>query len=54
MPAYAVDEAAIVGVDIIPSNADMSNGIFRYASVDLVPQTEELIFTGRRPGPVVV
>lgn len=35
--AYAVDERAIVGVDIIPSYADMSNGIFRYASADRVP-----------------
>ncbi|MBA7667683.1 Glycine betaine methyltransferase [subsurface metagenome] len=35
--AYAVDETAIVGVDIIPSYADMSNGIFRYASADRVP-----------------
>ncbi len=35
--AYAVDNAAVVGVDIIPSYADMSTGIFRYASADRMP-----------------
>jgi trimethylamine---corrinoid protein Co-methyltransferase len=35
--AYAVDEDAVVGVDIIPSNADPSCGIFRYASADRMP-----------------
>lgn len=35
--AYSVDEDAVVGVDIIPSNADPSCGIFRYASGDRMP-----------------
>ena len=35
--AYAVDNDATVGVDIIPSNADMSTGMFRYASADRMP-----------------
>lgn len=29
--AYAIDENAVVGVDIIPSYCDMQSGIFRYA-----------------------
>ena len=35
--AYAVDDAAVVGVDIIPSYIDMASGIFRYASADRMP-----------------
>jgi trimethylamine---corrinoid protein Co-methyltransferase len=35
--AYAVDENAVVGVDIIPSNADPTCGAFRYASGDRMP-----------------
>ena len=35
--AYAVADTAVVGVDIIPSYADMSTGIFRYASADRIP-----------------
>jgi trimethylamine--corrinoid protein Co-methyltransferase len=35
--AYAIDENAVVGVDIIPSYCDMSSGIFRYASADRIP-----------------
>ena len=35
--AYAIDEDAVVGVDIIPSYADASNGIYRYASGDRMP-----------------
>jgi trimethylamine--corrinoid protein Co-methyltransferase len=35
--AYAIDEDAVVGVDIIPSNADPSCGAFRYASGDRMP-----------------
>lgn len=35
--AYAIDENAVVGVDIIPSNADPSCGAFRYASGDRMP-----------------
>jgi trimethylamine--corrinoid protein Co-methyltransferase len=35
--AYAIDERAVVGVDIIPSYCDMSSGIFRYASADRIP-----------------
>jgi len=35
--AYAIDEKAVVGVDIIPSYCDMSSGIFRYASADRLP-----------------
>ena len=34
---YAVDENAVVGVDIIPSYCDMQSGIFRYASADRMP-----------------
>lgn len=35
--AYAVDNEATVGVDIIPSYADMANGMYRYASADRMP-----------------
>jgi trimethylamine--corrinoid protein Co-methyltransferase len=35
--AYAVDEHAVVGVDIIPSYCDMRSGLFRYASVERMP-----------------
>ena len=35
--AYAIDEHAVVGVDIIPSCCDMTSGIFRYASADRIP-----------------
>ena len=35
--AYAIDENAVVGVDIIPSNFDMASGIFRYAGADRMP-----------------
>ena len=35
--AYAIDEKAVVGVDIIPSYCDMASGIFRYASADRIP-----------------
>jgi trimethylamine---corrinoid protein Co-methyltransferase len=35
--AYAIDENAVVGVDIIPSYCDMSSGSFRYASADRIP-----------------
>ncbi len=35
--AYAIDENAVVGVDIIPSYCDMSHGIFRYASAERMP-----------------
>jgi trimethylamine---corrinoid protein Co-methyltransferase len=35
--AYAIDDKATVGVDIIPSYCDMSSGIFRYASADRIP-----------------
>jgi len=35
--AYAVNESAVVGVDIILSYADMSSGIFKYASADRLP-----------------
>ena len=35
--AYAVDENAIVGVDIIPSYCDMQSGIFRYSSMERMP-----------------
>jgi trimethylamine--corrinoid protein Co-methyltransferase len=34
---YAIDEDAVVGVDIIPSFADMQTGIFRYASAERIP-----------------
>lgn len=34
---YAIDENAVVGVDIIPSYFDMQSGIFRYASGDRMP-----------------
>jgi trimethylamine--corrinoid protein Co-methyltransferase len=35
--AKAIDENAVVGVDITPSYFDMSHGIFRYASADRMP-----------------
>ncbi len=35
--AYAIDENAVVGVDIIPSYCDMASGLFRYASADRMP-----------------
>jgi trimethylamine---corrinoid protein Co-methyltransferase len=35
--AYAIDEKAVVGVDIIPSYCDMASGLFRYASADRIP-----------------
>jgi trimethylamine--corrinoid protein Co-methyltransferase len=35
--AYAIDEKAVVGVDIIPSYCDMTSGIFRYATADRIP-----------------
>jgi trimethylamine--corrinoid protein Co-methyltransferase len=34
---YAIDPDAVVGVDIIPSFADMSTGIFRYAGAERIP-----------------
>lgn len=34
---YAVDENAVVGVDIIPSYCDMRSGLFRYATADRMP-----------------
>lgn len=34
---YAVDENAVVGVDIIPSYCDMQSGLFRYATADRMP-----------------
>ena len=34
---HAVDEHAVVGVDIIPSYCDMRSGLFRYASPDRMP-----------------
>ncbi len=34
---YAIDENAVVGVDIIPSYVDMQSGLFRYASADRMP-----------------
>ena len=36
---FAIDENAVIGVDIIPSYADMSSGIFRYASADRLPSS---------------
>lgn len=35
--AYAIDENAVVGVDIIPSFCDMKSGLFRYASAERMP-----------------
>ncbi len=35
--AYAIDENAAVGVDIIPSYFDMQSGLFRYASAERMP-----------------
>jgi trimethylamine--corrinoid protein Co-methyltransferase len=35
--AYAIDEHAVVGVDIIPSYCDMTTGAFRYATADRIP-----------------
>lgn len=35
--AYAIDENAVVGVDIIPSFCDMRSGLFRYASAERMP-----------------
>ena len=35
--AYSVDQEAVVGVDIIPSNFDLKYGTFRYASADRIP-----------------
>lgn len=35
--AYAIDEKAVVGVDIIPSYCDMASGLFRYATADRIP-----------------
>jgi len=35
--AYAIDENAVVGVDIIPSYCDMASGLFRYASAERMP-----------------
>jgi len=35
--AHAIDENAIVGVDIIPSFCDMRSGLFRYASAERMP-----------------
>ena len=34
---YAIDENAVVGVDIIPSYCDMQSGLFRYATADRMP-----------------
>jgi trimethylamine--corrinoid protein Co-methyltransferase len=34
---YAVDETAVVGVDIIPSYCDMQSGIFHYGAIDRMP-----------------
>lgn len=34
---YAIDENAIVGVDITPSYCDMQSGIYRYASPERMP-----------------
>jgi trimethylamine---corrinoid protein Co-methyltransferase len=34
---YAVDENAVVGVDIIPSYCDMQSGIFHYGGIDRMP-----------------
>lgn len=34
---YAVDENAVVGVDIIPSYCDMQSGIFHYGAIDRMP-----------------
>jgi trimethylamine---corrinoid protein Co-methyltransferase len=35
--AHAIDENAVVGVDIIPSYCDMASGLFRYATADRIP-----------------
>ncbi|MBN1396162.1 MAG: trimethylamine methyltransferase family protein [Pirellulales bacterium] len=35
--AYAIDENAVIGVDIIPSYCDMKSGLFRYATADRMP-----------------
>ena len=35
--AYAIDDNAVVGVDIIPSFCDMKSGLFRYASAERMP-----------------
>lgn len=37
MLGYAVDENAVVGVDIIPSYCDMQSGIFHYGGIDRMP-----------------
>jgi len=34
---YAVDEHALVGVDIIPSYCDMQSGLFHYGAIDRMP-----------------
>lgn len=34
---YAVDENAVVGVDIIPSYCDMQSGLFHYGAIDRMP-----------------
>ena len=34
---YAIDENAVVGVDIIPSYCDMQTGIFHYSSAERMP-----------------
>lgn len=35
--AHSIDENAVVGVDIIPSHADMHSGLFRYAGFGRMP-----------------
>jgi len=35
--AHAIDEDAVVGVDIIPSSCDMQSGLYRYASAERWP-----------------
>ena len=35
--AYAIDENAVIGVDIIPSFCDMQSGLFRYATAERMP-----------------
>jgi trimethylamine---corrinoid protein Co-methyltransferase len=35
--AYAVDENAVVGIDVTPSFSDMRTGIFKYAGAERIP-----------------
>lgn len=37
MLGYAVDDSAVVGVDIIPGYCDMQSGIFHYGAIDRMP-----------------